>query len=132
MIAIRTVGKSAAAAKAEAHQLAVDAGVDQVTGGRYLRPRGAVGQVTARIRRRRVELQRCQRKVVELAHRAPVMAIWPSLRRYGRHPVGGRVNRVYQFGEMSGKPDARYRAGTEGCKVRGLLLAIDQGYAQPL
>jgi len=68
VVAVRTVGKRAAAAKSQPHQVTVNAAVDQVAWRRDLRPCQAVREVTARIRRGRIELQRRQRKVVELGH----------------------------------------------------------------
>ena len=89
VVAIRAVREGAAAPKAQPDELAVDAGVDQVAGRGDLRARRAVGKVAAGIRRRRVELQRSQRKIVELAHRMPVLAVAAAPRSYRRQPGGG-------------------------------------------
>src|SRR6185312_4480964 len=83
MIAVGPIREGAAAPKAEPDQLAVDGGVDEVARGRDLRSRGAVRQVAAGIRRRRVELQRGQRKVVQVAHRCSSGPL--------RQPTGGRL-----------------------------------------
>ncbi len=68
VVAVRPVGKRAAAAKSQPHQVAVNAAVDEVAGRRDLRPCEALREITARIGRSRIELQRRQRKVVELGH----------------------------------------------------------------
>jgi hypothetical protein len=64
-IAVRPVGKDAAAAKARFDQIAVELGVDQMARRRHLRARHAIGQVAARIRRRHVKLQDGMRQVVK-------------------------------------------------------------------
>ena len=109
-VAIRPVGEGAAATKAEADELAVDARVDQMAGRRDLRPRRPVGQVAARIRRRRVELQRRQRQVVELAHAITSVA--------AQGPGPRRRRRVYQFAQLRGKfaPANRARADAPGAR----------------
>src|SRR6185312_2438166 len=61
VIAVRAIGEGAAPAKAQANEFAVNAAVDQMTGCCHLRPGGAIGQVAARIWRRRIELQRRER-----------------------------------------------------------------------
>src|SRR6476469_8292109 len=64
MIAIRSVRERTAAAEAQPDELAVHACVDQMARGGDLRARSAIRKIAARIRRRRVELQRRERKVV--------------------------------------------------------------------
>src|ERR1700730_9332564 len=68
MVAIRTIGKRAAAREAKSDQLAVDSPVDQVAGRRDLRSRKPVRKVAAGVWRGRVELERGQRQVVEFGH----------------------------------------------------------------
>ena len=87
-VAVGAIGECAAAAKAGAHQLAVDLRVDGVAGRGDLRARQLVGQVAARVGRRRVELQYRERQVVELGH----AGLGPHARcaRRSKHP--GRRN----------------------------------------
>src|SRR6185437_17116677 len=68
VVAVRPIGERAAAPEADAHELAVHTRIDEVTRRRDLRARRTIGQVAAWIRRRGVELQRRQRKIVEPAH----------------------------------------------------------------
>ena len=68
VVTVRPIGERPATPKPQPHQFAVDAAVDQVAGGRDLRPRHAVRQITAGIRRGGVKLERRQRKVVEFGH----------------------------------------------------------------
>jgi hypothetical protein len=68
-IAIRAVGEQAAAPKALLHQIGINLVVDQVAGGGHLGTGGAIGQITASIRRRGVKLQGLQREFFQLGHR---------------------------------------------------------------
>src|SRR6185312_5024219 len=68
VVAIGAVRERAAAAEARGDQRAVGFRVDEVAGRGDLRARELAGQVAARIRRCRVELQVRDRKVVELGH----------------------------------------------------------------
>src|SRR5205807_5466315 len=68
VIAIGAIGECAAATESKTNQFAVDARVDEVTGGRHLRAGRLIREIAAGIGRRRVKLQRCERKVVQLAH----------------------------------------------------------------
>src|SRR5258706_535568 len=68
VVAIRSVGKDAAAAKAEPYQVRVQLGSDQMAGGRDLRARHPARQIAARVGRSHVELQYCMRQIVQLRH----------------------------------------------------------------
>src|SRR6185437_9024170 len=68
VIAVRPVGKGAAAAKASLYQFTVDAGVDEVAGSRNLGSRQLVRQIAAGIRCSRVELQYGRREIIQLTH----------------------------------------------------------------
>ena len=68
IIAVRTIGKGATAAKAGLYQFAVDAGIDQVAGRRHLGPRQLLRQIAARIRCGSVKLQHGRRKIIQLTH----------------------------------------------------------------
>ena len=79
-IAIRTIGKHAAAAKTGAHQFAVGRAVDQMCRCRHLRARDASGKVGTAVRRRRIELQQREwRQVAQVGHgrrlKCPSMAL---------------------------------------------------------
>ena len=119
MVAVRPVGERTAATEALADELAVDAGVDQVARRRDLRARRAPRKIAARIRRRRIELQRREREVVEAGHASTLSA------GSGVH-TPCRRSAVYQRGETLRKQPPRNRPGAEGRQVRGLLLAVDQ------
>jgi hypothetical protein len=67
-VAVGSVGEHAAATEAVGDQAGIGVGMDQVAGRGHLRPRQAVGQVAAGIRRRRIELQRRQRKFLRIRH----------------------------------------------------------------
>jgi len=68
IVAIRPIGKPAAAPETVANELAIDPAVDEMAWRRNLRPGHPVRKVAAGIGGRRVELQRRRRKVVELGH----------------------------------------------------------------
>ena len=135
MVAVRAIGEGAAAPEAEADQLAVDAGVDQVAWRRHLRARGAVGQVAAGIRRRRVELQRRQRKVVEIAHRVlreSALRVQPaaprssvSIRR------DARANSRAGSAARPATPGARSPAGSRSAARRAVATARRAPPARP-
>ena len=57
-VAIGAVGKAPAPPEAQPDQLAVDLRIDQMAGRGYLRPGDPFRQVAARVRGRRIELQR--------------------------------------------------------------------------
>jgi hypothetical protein len=67
-VAVRPVGEHSAAPEAAEHEVRVGVVVDQVAGRGHLRPGLAIGQVAARVGRRRVELQRVKRKILEVRH----------------------------------------------------------------
>src|SRR5690606_19553659 len=67
-VAVGPVGEHAAAPEAQSNQLGISIAVNQVAGGGHLRTGGPPGDVTARIRRRGVELKRLEWKVLEVRH----------------------------------------------------------------
>ena len=81
VVAIGPIGEGAAATKTEPDELAVDARIDQVTGRGHLRACRPIGEVTAGVWRGRVELQRRERKIVEVAH--PCSGIGPAVQPAG-------------------------------------------------
>src|SRR5450631_2226961 len=68
IVAVGPVSKRPTPPEPQPDQLAVNAAIDKVAGRCDLRPCQPVRQVTARVRSGRVELQRGERKVVELGH----------------------------------------------------------------
>jgi len=68
VIAVGPVGKDAAAAKAEAHEVRVQLGADQVAGSRHLRARHPARQIAAGVGCSHVELQYGMRQIVQLRH----------------------------------------------------------------
>lgn len=68
MIAMRTIGESATAAKTNLHQVTIDSRINQMTGCRYLGACQSIRQIAARIRCGGVELQRRCRKIIQLTH----------------------------------------------------------------
>src|ERR1700719_2895170 len=75
MVAIRAIGKGAAAPEAKPDQLAIDPAVYHMAGRCDLRSRKPVRQVAAGVGRGRVELERGEREVVEFGH---VRSLWSS------------------------------------------------------
>src|SRR5215203_4053186 len=67
-IAVGPVRKDSATAKTHLDQLAVDVGVDQVRGRSDLRACLSMVEVTARIRRGCIKLQRRKRQLLEIGH----------------------------------------------------------------
>jgi hypothetical protein len=67
-VAVRSVGKHPAAAKAVGHQVGVGVVVDEVARRGHLRACLPPGQVAAGIGRRGVELQRLERELFEQGH----------------------------------------------------------------
>ena len=67
-IAVRPVGKHAAAPKPLGDQLRIDVALNEMAGRGDLRPGLPVRQVAAGVRSCRIELQSVQRKVIELRH----------------------------------------------------------------
>jgi hypothetical protein len=67
-IALRAVGKHAAAPKTLRHQLRIRVIANQITRRRHLRTRLPVVQIAARVFRSRVKLQRLRGQVFELRH----------------------------------------------------------------
>ena len=119
MVAVRPVRERAAATEALPDEFAVDAGVDQVARRRDLRARRAPGKIAARIRRRRIELQRREREVVEPGHASTLSA------GRGVHAPSGAA----QFTNAASRSRKRRRGIGRAPKrrqVRGLLLAVDQ------
>src|SRR6267154_543448 len=68
VIAVGPVGKDAAAAKAEPHEVRVEFGADQMAGSRHLRARHPARQIAAGVRCSHIELQYGMRQIVQLRH----------------------------------------------------------------
>ena len=92
-VAIRAVRERAAAAEPGPHQLAVHLRVDGMARRSDLRARQLIGQVAARVGRRRIELQYREREIVELGHglvflSASMGVKWPLQERLRGAPPG--------------------------------------------
>jgi hypothetical protein len=97
-VAVRTVREDAAAAEARLDEVSVELGVDEMARRCHLRPRHAVGEVAARIRRSHVKLQYGVRKIVKSRHGSTLQdarGSLPSLRAPARiHAVESRERRA--------------------------------------
>lgn len=68
LVAIRSVGERAAAAKSQLDEFAIDPSVDEVAWRGHLGSGCPIRKVTAGVRGRRVELQRGEREIVKPGH----------------------------------------------------------------
>jgi hypothetical protein len=83
LIAMRSVGEHARAAKTLGYQIGVDIVVDQVSWGSHLRARQVIAQVTALIRSSGVKLQTLKRKIVGVGHGFGLCCGFSGLKKVG-------------------------------------------------